>query len=103
MEKLLENQVALVTGASSGIGYGVAQALANAGAAVVLNYHTHAESAEKLADEIEKAGGAALALLAHAFLSVTRAHAAEGAVKGGTRLAASPTMALAGACRSTWT
>lgn len=62
MEKLLENQVALVTGASSGIGYGVAQALANAGAAVVLNYHTHAESAEKLANEIEKAGGAALAV-----------------------------------------
>src|ERR1044072_9771103 len=62
MEKLLENQVALVTGASSGIGYGVAQARASAGAAVVLNYHTHAESAEKLADEIEKAGGAALAV-----------------------------------------
>ena len=64
MEKLLANQVALVTGASSGIGYGVARALASAGAAVVLNYHSHADEAEQLAAEIEKTGGAAIAVQA---------------------------------------
>jgi len=62
MEKLLANQFALVTGASSGIGYGVAQALARAGASVALNYHSHAESAEKLADEINRSGGTAFAV-----------------------------------------
>ncbi|MFL9897103.1 SDR family oxidoreductase [Paraburkholderia fungorum] len=64
MEKLLDHQVALITGASSGIGSGVAQALANAGAAVVLNYHSHGEAAEALADEIGKAGGTAITVQA---------------------------------------
>ncbi|CAB3733075.1 SDR family oxidoreductase [Paraburkholderia rhynchosiae] len=64
MEKLLAGQIALVTGASSGIGYGVAKALADAGASVVLNYHSHAESAQKLADEITRSGGAAIAVKA---------------------------------------
>ena len=63
-KRLLANQVALVTGGSSGIGYGVAKALADAGAVVVVNYHSQAEAAQQLAGEIEKAGGAALAVQA---------------------------------------
>ena len=64
MEKLLDQQIALITGASSGIGVGVAQSLAKAGASVVLNYHSHAEAAEQLADDIRRAGGTALAVKA---------------------------------------
>ncbi|WP_122587404.1 glucose 1-dehydrogenase [Pseudomonas viridiflava] len=58
----LKQQVALVTGASSGLGAAAARALADAGAAVVINYHSKAEPAEKLAEEIRTAGGQAIAI-----------------------------------------
>ena len=58
----LEQQVALVTGASSGLGAGAAKALAAAGAAVVINYNSQPEPAEKLAEEIIAAGGQAIAI-----------------------------------------
>lgn len=58
----LKQQVALVTGASSGLGAGAARALAAAGAAVVINYNSHAEPAEQLANEIRAAGGQAIAV-----------------------------------------
>lgn len=64
MRKLLANQKALVTGASSGIGYGIAQAMADAGAAVAINYHSEREAAEELAEMIRAAGGEAVALKA---------------------------------------
>ncbi|MGV3640185.1 MAG: glucose 1-dehydrogenase [Adhaeribacter sp.] len=60
----LANQVALVTGGSSGIGAGVARALAAAGAAVVVNYSRSAEGAAQVVADIQKAGGQALALQA---------------------------------------
>jgi glucose 1-dehydrogenase len=62
MQISLKGQVALVTGASSGLGAGAAQGLADAGAAVVINYHSQPEPAEKLAEQIRAAGGQAVAV-----------------------------------------
>ena len=52
----LGNRVALVTGASRGIGKGIALALADAGASVAVNYRTRGDEAEEVADEIRKKG-----------------------------------------------
>lgn len=60
----LKGQSALVTGANSGIGKGVAIALANDGANVVVNYVTHPETAQEVVDEIKSNGGNAIALQA---------------------------------------
>jgi glucose 1-dehydrogenase len=59
MEKKLQNQVAIVTGASSGIGAGVAKSLAIAGASVVVNHPMAAtkDAAEAVLAEIIAAGG----------------------------------------------
>jgi 3-oxoacyl-[acyl-carrier protein] reductase len=60
MEKLA-GRVALVTGASGGIGGAVARRLASAGVRVALGYGRGREPAERLADEIRRAGGEAAA------------------------------------------
>jgi len=59
MEKKLQGQIAIITGASSGIGAGVAKALSMAGATVVVNYPVPAtkNDAEKVLKEITDAGG----------------------------------------------
>ncbi|RFZ86052.1 SDR family oxidoreductase [Mucilaginibacter terrenus] len=55
----LKNQVAVVTGADSGIGKGIAIALAAAGAKVLVNYVHNQKSANEVLAQIEKAGGEA--------------------------------------------
>jgi glucose 1-dehydrogenase len=62
MEKKLQDQVAIVTGASSGIGAGVSKSLAEAGATVVVNYPMPAtkDAADAVVKEITDAGGRAV-------------------------------------------
>ena len=61
VRKVLAGQKALVTGANSGIGKGVALALGKAGADVVVNYVSRPEQAEEVAAEIRHEGGNAYA------------------------------------------
>ena len=62
----LTGQRALVTGASSGIGLGVARALGAAGADVVINYVSAPETAERVGEEIRAGGSRAMAIRADA-------------------------------------
>jgi 3-oxoacyl-[acyl-carrier protein] reductase len=62
----LTGQVAVVTGASKGIGAGIAKHLAAQGAAVVVNYASSREGADQVVDEITKRGGKAIAIRADA-------------------------------------
>ncbi len=55
---VLNGKVAIVTGSSSGIGRAIAERLAQDGATVVVNYHTHAEKAREVVAGIQARGGA---------------------------------------------
>jgi 3-oxoacyl-[acyl-carrier protein] reductase len=58
----LSNKVAIVTGASKGIGAGIAKALAGEGASVVVNYSSSKEGADRVVGEIVGKGGKAIAV-----------------------------------------
>jgi len=61
IEKILTGQKALITGANSGIGKGIALALGEAGADVVVNYYAGEEAAEDVVNEIKGCGSKAFA------------------------------------------
>ncbi len=66
----LAERVALVTGGAQGVGAAVAAALAESGAAVVVNYRTSSESARDLCEQVQQMGGRAMAFCADVTDSV---------------------------------
>jgi 3-oxoacyl-[acyl-carrier protein] reductase len=60
----LNHRIALVTGASRGIGKAIALALANAGAGIAVNYRERAEEAASVVETIHRIGGRAVAIAA---------------------------------------
>lgn len=62
MEQIVNGQIAIITGANSGIGAGCAKALAKAGATVIVNYPFDgaAAAAQAVANEIKNEGGSAI-------------------------------------------
>jgi len=63
--KKLAGKIAVVTGASKGIGASIAKHLATEGAAVVVNYASSKDGADRVVNEITANGGKAIALKAN--------------------------------------
>jgi len=70
----LKDKIAIVTGASKGIGSGIAKAFGKAGATVIVNYSSGESDANKIVQEIEADGGKAFAFKADMSKSVDIEH-----------------------------
>jgi 3-oxoacyl-[acyl-carrier protein] reductase len=78
----LTGKVAVVTGASKGIGAGIAKALATEGAAVVVNYASSKSGADAVVAEITKAGGKAVAVRG----DVSKSEEAQGIINAAVKV-----------------
>lgn len=74
MSEVANEQVAIVTGASRGIGRGIATALGAYGWTVVINYRGNTVAAQEAADEVSAAGGSALIVQADIGVAADRDH-----------------------------
>jgi 3-oxoacyl-[acyl-carrier protein] reductase len=81
MAKKLEGKVAIVTGASKGIGASIAKHYAAEGASVVVNYASSKEGADKVVAEIKSSGGKAIAVQANVSKKVEIEHLFSEAIK----------------------
>ncbi|HET9717020.1 MAG TPA: SDR family oxidoreductase [Pseudolabrys sp.] len=80
-DRELSGKVAVVTGAGRNIGRAIALALAEAGAAVVVNVRSNRSEAESVVGEIEKAGGKGVAVVGDVGAEKTAAALADAALK----------------------